>query len=148
MNIRYELAKSHHIDLLMQLVEEFYEFDGHPFIPDKARAAIAGLIENPAYGRIWLVMVEDTPVGYVAITIGYSLEYHGLGGFVDEIFLREPYRGQGIGCQTFDFMEAECRKLGLNVLHLEVMPENQKAYAFYCKQGYVDRQSSLLSKWL
>ena len=148
MNIHYELVKSHHIDLLMQLVEEFYEFDGHRFIAAKARQAIAGLIENPAYGRIWLVMEADTAVGYVVITIGYSLEYHGLDGFVDEIFLREPYRGKGIGRQTFAFVEAECRELELNVLHLEVMLENQKAYDFYCKQGYVGRQSALLTKWL
>ena len=148
MNIRYDLAQAKHLDLLMQLVQEFCEFDGHSFEPDKARKAIGDLIANEIYGRIWLVMVEDTPAGYVALTLGYSLEYHGRDAFVDEIFLREPYRGKGIGTQTFAFLEAECQKFGVTALHLEVMPENRKAYDFYRKLGYRDRQSSLLTKWL
>ncbi|MEM9007131.1 MAG: GNAT family N-acetyltransferase [Cyanobacteria bacterium P01_F01_bin.86] len=147
MHIRYDLAQNQHLDLLMQLVSEFCEFDNHLFESDNARQAISDLINNEAYGRIWLVMAEDAPAGYVVITLGYSLEYHGRDAFVDEIFLREPYRGQGIGTQTFAFLEAECQKLGVNALHLEVMPENQKAYGFYCKLGYRDRQSALLTKW-
>ncbi|MBE7384102.1 MAG: GNAT family N-acetyltransferase [Leptolyngbya sp. SIO1E4] len=148
MNARYKLAQLKDLDLLLQLVEEFYEFDHHSFDHDKAHKALSDLIKNEGYGRIWLILVGDRPAGYVAITLGYSLEYQGRDAFVDEIFLREAYRGQGIGTQTFAFLEAECQKLGVNALHLEVMLENRKAYDFYRKLKYVDRQSSLLTKWL
>ena len=148
MDIRFNLAQTKDLELVVQLVQEFCEFDDHHFDPAKARKAVIGLIENEAYGRLWVIMADDTVAGYTALTLGYSLEYHGLGAFVDEIFLREPYRGKGIGTQTFAFLEAECQKLGVNALHLEVMPDNRKAYDFYCKLGYADRKSSLLTKWL
>lgn len=148
MNICYECAHPRHLDLVLQLVQEFCEFDNHEFNPDKARLAIDDLLVNDAYGRIWLIMVDDAVAGYAVVTLGYSLEYHGCDAFVDEIFLRQPFRGRGIGRQTFSFMEAECQKLGVKALHLEVMPENHIAYKFYRNLGYVDRQSALLTKWL
>ncbi|NER78940.1 MAG: GNAT family N-acetyltransferase [Leptolyngbya sp. SIO1D8] len=148
MNIRYDLAQLKDVDLLLQLINEFCELDNHSFDRAKAHKTVSNLIQNKSYGRIWLIVAGDRPVGYAVITLGYSLEYHGCDAFVDEIYLRESYRGQGIGTQTFAFLEAECQQLGLNALHLEVMPDNRKAYEFYRKLGYLDRQSSLLSKWL
>lgn len=148
MDIRFNLAQTKDLDLITQLIKEFCEFDNHHFDPDKARKAVEGLIENEVYGRIWLVMVNGAVAGYTAITLGYSLEYHGRDAFVDEIFLRESYRGKGIGTQTFAFLEAACRQLEVNAVHLEVMPENRTAYDFYRKLGYADRQSSFLTKWL
>jgi GNAT superfamily N-acetyltransferase len=67
---------------------------------------------------------------------------------VDEIYLRAPYRGQGIGTQTFAFIETTCRTLGINALHLEVMHENTKAADFYHRLGYTGRDSQFLHKWL
>lgn len=148
MNIRYIPAFATDLERLMPLVKQFCEQDNHVFVPEKAHQAIKDLIENEGYGRIWLIVVDGAPAGYAVITFGYSLEYHGRDAFVDEIFLREPYRGKGIGTQTFAFLEAECRKLDVRALHLEVMSENQRAYALYRKLGYADRQSSLLTKWL
>lgn len=148
MEVCHSPARVTDLDVLTQFVKEFYECDHHPFQADIVHRTLKDLIEHEDYGRIWLIMVDEVPVGYVVLTLGYSLEYHGRDAFVDEIFLREPYRGKGVGSQTFAFLEAECRKLGVKAVHLEVMPENELAYEFYCRLGYGDRQSSLLTKWL
>ena len=147
-NIQYSLAQKQDLDLLMQLSEEFYELDGHRFEPDKAQKALLDLIENELYGRIWMISREDTAIGYVALTFGYSLEYHGRDAILDEIYLRAPFRGQGIGTQTFAFVESACRQLGINALHLEVMDDNEAARSLYEQLGYQGRASQFMHKRL
>lgn len=148
MNIRYRRADMLNLDRLLVLVSEFYAFEHLVFDLAKARKVLTDLIQNEEYGRIWLIMLDDVLIGYVVITLGYSVEYHGCDAFVDELFLREPYRGQGVGTQTLTFLEVECRQLKVKALHLEVLPENRRAYDLYHRLGYIDRQSSLLTKRL
>jgi GNAT superfamily N-acetyltransferase len=148
MNLQHHPARLADLDLLMQLLKEFCDYDHHPFVPDQVRQATEYLINNPRYGHIWLMTVEGETAGYAVLTLGYSLEYHGIDAFVDEIFLREPYRGLGIGTQTFEFIENEGRQLGVKALHLEVERLNTKARAFYDKVGYQAQDSFLMTKWL
>lgn len=148
MNVHYRSAQPETIEKLLTLIEELYALDGHRFDPCKARSAIAGLMENPLYGRAWMIEVDGTLAGYVVVTFGYSIEYHGRDAILDEIYLREPFRGQGIGTQTITFVENECRQLGIHALHLEVMTDNPKARALYRRLGYASRPSLFLHKWL
>ncbi|MGD1941932.1 MAG: GNAT family N-acetyltransferase [Leptolyngbyaceae cyanobacterium] len=147
-NIQYSLAQKQDLDLLMQLSEEFYELDGHQFEPDKAQHALLGIIDNDLYGRICVILGDDTAIGYVALMFGYSLEYHGRDAILDEIYLRAPFRGQGIGTQTFAFVESACRQLGINTLHLEVMDDNEAARSLYGRLGYRSRASQFMHKRL
>lgn len=148
MEICHRLAELKDLPLLCQLMEAFYTLDGHDFQAETAQRVLKGIIENDTYGRLWVITADGLAIGYVAVTLGYSLEYGGRDAFVDEIFLQQAYRGQGIGAQTFAFVEAECRALAVRALHLEVMPENTRAYALYGKLGYRDRHSALLTKRL
>lgn len=148
MDIQYTLASHGDLDILMQFVAEFYQLDGHQFDPPTMSQALTDLIAHEQYGRVWLIAQGDRPIGYVVLTFGYSLEYHGRDAIVDEIYLQEPFRGQGIGKQTFAFVEAACRQLGIHALHLEVMTANEAAYDFYRRLGYEGRPSHFLHKWL
>ncbi len=147
-NIQYSLAQKQDLSLLMQLSEEFYELDGHQFEPDKAQKALLDLIENERYGRIWMILQDSNTIGYVALTFGYSLEYQGRDAILDEIYLRAPFRSQGIGTQTFAFVESTCRQLGINTLHLEVMDDNEPARSLYGRLGYQARASQFMDKRL
>ncbi|MEM0980972.1 MAG: GNAT family N-acetyltransferase [Cyanobacteria bacterium P01_H01_bin.58] len=145
---QYRLACESDIPLLVTMMAEFYGPDDPDFIAVKTQQAIADFIACEQYGRLWLIEVETVAVGYLAVTFGFSLEYHGRDAIVDEIYLRAPYRGQGIGTQSFRFLESVCRDLGIKALHLEVMDDNPKAAALYRQLGYEARPSRFLHKWL
>jgi hypothetical protein len=38
---------------------------------------LTGLLRDPALVRVWLVCAEETVVGYIVLTFGYSLELLG-----------------------------------------------------------------------
>jgi ribosomal protein S18 acetylase RimI-like enzyme len=134
------------VDTLLTLMREYYAYDRHEFIEPKLRDALTSLLTNPAYGYAWLIADGGTPVGYMAVCFGFSLEFGGRDAFLDEIYLREAYRGKGIGRQAILHMLETCRANGIRALHLEVMPGNRAVIAFYEKLGFENRGSSLMTQ--
>ena len=86
--------------------------------------------------------------GYLAVTLGFSFEYRGRDAFIDELYVSEIYRGQGLGREALDVAEAYCFEKGVNVLHLEVEPHRETAHELYRRVGFEDHDRILMSKWL
>lgn len=104
------------------------------------------LVGDASLGRVWLICTAGTAIGYMVLTLGFSLEYGGRDAFIDEIYIREPSRGQGIGTHALSFAEERCRALGVRALHLEVERANSGAYNVYRRVGFVDHDRYLMTK--
>jgi ribosomal protein S18 acetylase RimI-like enzyme len=141
-------ATAQDLDALVALMREFYAHEGIDFDPDVARAAMHGLLEDPSRGRAWLVVDAEGPAGYVALTLGWSLEYGGRDAFLDEIFLAERLRGRRLGERAIDLALEACRALGVRALHLEVARVNAPAQSLYRRLGFLDHDRYLMTKWL
>ncbi len=135
-------------DLVLEFMQAYYAFDGHGFDREKARAALLPLLRNPELGLAWLILDGDSPVGYIVICFGYSLEWLGRDAFVDEFYLREECRGRGWGRAAMAFIEDEARRVGIRALHLEVMHQNARALELYRSLGFREHHSTFLSKWV
>jgi ribosomal protein S18 acetylase RimI-like enzyme len=133
-------------DLLVQFMRELYEHDHLPFNEPAARQALEKILQDHSLGRVWLIQNDEQAIGYVVLTFGYSLEYHGRDAFVDEIYIRTSHRGKGIGTQIIKFVEEACRELEVQALHLEVERANTNAQAFYHKVGFEEHDRYLLTK--
>jgi diamine N-acetyltransferase len=148
MDVSFKRAEVADADLLLELMREFYEFEHLAFEGQAARAALLQLLGGDSFGRVWLIQVEGGAVGYVVLTLGFSLEFHGRDAFVDELYIREGHRGRGVGRSTLEFVEGACRSLGVRALHLEVERANVNAQAVYRKSGFKDHDRYLLTKWV
>ena len=136
------------IDLLLTFMSEYYAFDHLPFDPAEARAALQQILDETSRGRLWLIHLAGESIGYIVLTFGFSLEFHGRDAFVDELYVREAYRGRGIGQATLRFVEAACPELGVHALHLEVERSNTNAQALYRKMGFLDHDRYLMTRWI
>ncbi|HYP53210.1 MAG TPA: GNAT family N-acetyltransferase, partial [Pyrinomonadaceae bacterium] len=63
-----------------------------------------------------------------------------------EFYLREEARGRGAGRRALEFVEGECRALGVRALHLEVERVNTNAQNLYRRCGFKDHDRYLLTK--
>lgn len=129
-------------------MRDYYAFDGHGFDRAVARAALIALLENPSFGRTWIILDGDSPIGYAVICFGYSLEWLGRDAFIDELYLVEAYRGRGWGRRTMAFLEDAARELGIRALHLAVVKGNRTALQLYESVGFCKHESTFLSKWI
>lgn len=134
--------------VLVELIQEYYKFDSHPFDESTVRKALAKILLDDSKGRVWLIQDDGEAVGYIVLTFGYSLEYRGRDAFIDEFYIRETHRGQGIGTKTIQFVESVCPSLEIKAVHLEVERKNLAAQSFYRQVGFKDQERYLMTKWI
>jgi len=53
-------------------------------------------------------------VGYIALCVGYSIEFAGL----DEFYIHPEFRSKGIGTKVLVLVKAEARKMEIQAIHL------------------------------
>lgn len=131
-----------------ELVKRYYAEDSYPFDREACQRALRELVTAPRLGQAWVVEVEREIVGYLVVTLGFSLEYLGLDAFVDELYLREPFRGRGLGREALDLAERYCREVGVRALHLEVEQHRESARRLYATSGFEATGRELLTKRL
>lgn len=148
MTINYRVAEITDITLLLELVKEFHEKEKLAFDEKLDGNALAIFLADGSWGQVWIIQQEDEAIGYMILTLGYSLEYRGRDAFIDELYLRPKHRGQGIGTQMLAFAEENCRVLGVQALHLEVDFENPDAQRLYHRVGYQRHHRFLMTKIL
>lgn len=148
MEINFKSVESVDINDLLVFVQEYYDYDRHPFNSAQVQIALENLIRHPEWGRVWFICRDAQQIGYVVLTLGYSLEYLGRDAFVDEIYIRERDRKRGVGRAAFQFLEKVCRSLEVNALHLEVEHANVNARSVYHKLGFIDKERYLMTRRL
>ncbi len=137
------------IDFSRRLNEEDPNFTGEFHFDETGVCnALNQLLTNPALGRVWLICANESPIGFVILCFGFSLESHGLDAVIDEIYLAADHRGLGIGTAALQFVEAEARRLGVKRLYMEVERANSRAITVYQKLGFEDLGRSLMNKRL
>jgi ribosomal protein S18 acetylase RimI-like enzyme len=101
--------------------------------------AIAPLLTGSPHGAIWLIGPRRAPVGYIVLTFGWSIEFGGLDGMVDEIFIRPAVRGRGMGQDALSGIAKAMKDAGLRALHLEVDREDEVTRRFYQRARFSER---------
>jgi len=147
---RFRAARTDDADAVLALMRVYYEEDGYPFDEDIARATFTTLVTQPALGAVWVATpTEDgAVVGYVAVALGFSLEFGGRDAFIDEICVREDWRGQGLGKEGAEIAIDYCRANEVRAVHLEVERHRTTARRLYARLGFENHDRELLTRKL
>lgn len=129
-------------------MRELYEHEGIPFDREVAAEALGTLLSTPILGEVRLMLEDGEIVGYFALTLGFSLEFHGRYGMLDEMYIRDEYRGRGLGREALQGVEEMCRAHGIKALRLEVEESNLHAQSLYRSSGFESHDRHLMTKWL
>ncbi|MBV9772306.1 MAG: GNAT family N-acetyltransferase [Gemmatimonadetes bacterium] len=144
----FERASAEHTELLVQLMREFYDFEHLPWDGAAARSALGMALDDPALSEVWLIRRSGEAAGYFVLGFGFSLEFRGRFALLDELYLREPFRGGGLGRRAIRHAEEVCRARGIEALRLEVEHKNAGAQAFYRAVGFEGHERYLLTRWI
>lgn len=77
----------------------------------------------------------ETPAGYAIISLKFETEVGGIAAWVEELFVEENYRNQGIGKDFFAYLQNEL-KGKIKRLRLEVGEDNEGAIRLYKNLGF------------
>jgi GNAT superfamily N-acetyltransferase len=141
-----QLADESSIPELLAMMEEFYLIDGYPFDVEKTGANLRTFLKAAHLGRIWILRLEGKAVGYAILTFLFSFEHGGKVAFLDEFYVRKPYRRLGIGKAMLRYIENQANDMGINRVQLELEKHNGLAKALYLGQGFADSGRYLFTK--
>jgi ribosomal protein S18 acetylase RimI-like enzyme len=113
---------------------------------DRSVAAMTALVNDSSVGRVWVIRDGGEPAGYAALTFGFSIEFGGRTGFIDELFVDAAHRQRGVGKTALQLVTERAASLDVRVLFLELTPSNAAADRLYRGAGFVERDYRLMWK--
>jgi len=118
------------------MMEVFYASDALLIHPE--RAVLEKMLQDALQDTPLLTgygfEVDGALAGYGMVTRSYSTERGGICVWIEDIYIKPDYRGQGIGSEFLRFVERE--NPGAVRLRLEAEPENEQAMHVYRKSGF------------
>src|ERR1041385_1596017 len=105
----FRVADPSDADTLVEMMRDFNAHERIAFDESEVRAVLARLFANDSYGLPCLILLGAEVAGYVVITFGFSVEFRGRDAFIDELFVKDEFRGRGLGVAALRFAEGACR---------------------------------------
>jgi GNAT superfamily N-acetyltransferase len=127
------------------MMMEFYAEADYTLNTVRAQAAFQALLADPRLGEVWLIQAAGRDAGYLVLTFGYSMEYGGRDAFIDDLFIRSPYRHAGLGSALVEHAREVCTGAGIRAMHLEVARDNSAAQRVYRRAGFAGTDRQLLT---
>ena len=106
-------------------------------------AALRPLLDGSPYGALYLIGPERSPVGYLAVTFSWSLEFGGLEAMLDEIWIRPAVRGRGMAGDALDALIGALGPTGVTAISLEA-ERGSTAERLYARQGFEARATFMV----
>lgn len=130
-----ERARQKDLPGLIELMDQFYAESSHKLDRPWAEESFRQLLGNEALGAVWIAREGAEMLGYVVLTLRHSMEFGGLVGYIDDLFVRANFRRKGAGSALLTHLLRICRSLELQAVHVEVGSTNHVALALYRASG-------------
>jgi GNAT superfamily N-acetyltransferase len=124
---------------------DFYAESDFALTAAAATRTFDALLAAPALGAVWLAEEAGAPVGHLVLALGFGMEYGGLRGFVDDLYVRPTARRQGAGAALLAAAREGARERWVRVLQVETGHAPHLARPLYARAGYVDSEHALLT---
>jgi GNAT superfamily N-acetyltransferase len=123
------------VSLLRRLIQELadYERESQAVLITEDKLRCDGFGADPKFRAI-LADQDGQPAGFAVFFSCYST-WTGAGLFLEDLFVREAFRGHGVGKALVCGVAEIARKEGYHMIRLDVLEWNESAIKFYKSLG-------------
>jgi GNAT superfamily N-acetyltransferase len=123
------------VPLLRRLIQELadYERESESVLVTEGELRRDGFGADPKFRAI-IAEQDGQPAGFAFFFTCYSTR-SGSGLFLEDLFVREPFRGHGVGYSLLCRLAEIARKEGHHTIRLDVLDWNESAIQFYKSLG-------------
>lgn len=136
-----ESAEPKNTDDLLSMMGDFFYMFQYPFDRETREEQIKKLFTQKDWGHLFIFREGDQDAGYLMLAFGYSFEFGGRIGFIDELYIKPDFRGKGLGKIILKQLKEKMEGIGLASLRLEVEQYNQQAIRLYESEGFEVHQT-------
>jgi len=133
---------------LIGLLNDFAQEALAPLTTEHLTAAVTPLLRGTELGEIWVLEHEQNLIGYLVIGWGWGIESGGREALIDEVFVSQPHRNQGLGGQLVEAALARAKELDAKTVFLETEQSNPESRKLYQNLGFEIEDSVWMRKAL
>jgi ribosomal protein S18 acetylase RimI-like enzyme len=135
-------ATLEHCPQLVELMAEAFAEAGYTLNRRHAKSAFAAIVADRRLGYVWLIQADSKTVGYLVMTLVFSMDSGGFNAFVEDLYVQAPHRNRGLGKKALAETRRFCNTREIRAMSVEVGRENLQAQGVYRRTGFVatDRQ--------
>ena len=102
------------------------------------RLVVENVVADPRYGFIVLASMDEVGpvVGIAYASCLLSLEYGGISGWLEELYVLPEWRGCGIGSRLVAELIRRAKELHWRAIDLEVDSSHQRAISLYLRHQF------------
>ena len=125
------------IPALCELLAELFAQESD-FQPDRTKqvAGLSLILENPQYGKIFVMRRDGTAIGMLNLLHSISLHHGGHALILEDMIVRRDCRGQGIATALLSHAIEYARSLRAVQITLFTDATNRSAIQLYEKLGF------------
>jgi GNAT superfamily N-acetyltransferase len=129
------------VPLLKRLIHEFAQFERLPASATEENLSADGFGKSPKF-RVLMAEWDGEPAGY-AFFFDYYSSFEGRAGlFLEDIYVRDQYRGKGIGKALLAVVASAAAQQSCFGVRWQVLDWNTPAIEFYKNLG-----ATFLNDW-
>ena len=131
--------KPEDFDQVLDMMAVFYASDALLIHPDMTtlKRTLTDAIDAGPYLEGFAFCDGEELAGYGMVAKSYSTEVGGRCVWIEDIYIRPEFRGQGLGTAFLGFVEDRYKGWAVR-LRLEAEEENENAMKVYRKAGFED----------
>jgi GNAT superfamily N-acetyltransferase len=134
-------------EVLVGLIRELAEYEKLQHVAQPDPEALRAHLDPAACPRCEALLAEDAesgePIGFALFFANYSTFLTRWGIYLEDIYVRPAYRGQGVGMALFQRVAEIAVARGAQRLDWQVLDWNTSARQFYEKLG-----ARALTEWI
>lgn len=119
----------------IKMAEDFYSSSAvsHKIPAENFENAFNMALKDGTYIRIYILEYDGKTAGYASIAVTCTTEGGGLTLWLDELYVKEQYRGKGLGGELIAFLKKDAE---VKRIRLEITPDNSGAEKLYKSLGF------------
>ena len=137
MEIEISQAEYRDLNQLADLLAELFTLE-NDFCPDREKQlrGLRLILDNPTLGRLFVLRDHARVAGMANVLITVSTSEGCRVAVLEDVIVRDGYRGKGLGLQLVEHILAWARMEGMTRVTLLADRDNKTALDFYRKLGF------------
>lgn len=129
------------LEALKEYIAALYQHDEDFDSLVNIEAGVNSLMKNEALANAYFIKRGDNKIGYVILTRYHSVEKGGLTLYIDELFVEERFRREGVGKKIMGEIIQIAKEEGAKGLWAQTEPLNDGAQSFFISLGFQEKKT-------
>lgn len=135
-------------EVMLDMFDEFYHSPGvmHAVPKSHFERTLNEVYSGSPFIDCYIFEQDGKAAGYGQLSITYSNEAGGICVWLEEIYVRPAFQGNGLGSEFLNFVKTEYKNAAR--LRLEIEPDNDGARKLYKRMGFseLEYRSMIIDK--